>query len=571
MDTTIHGGERPVVCMTRRRFLRAASAGTGTLALAATPGCAGKKSAGGRAAGARSAAGTPAPRRGGTLDRAQAQRLDASLDPHPLQPIYTSFYTLFYQTLLRLNPRTAAIEPELAARWEQPSQTEYVLHLQPNVKWQNKPPANGRAMTAGDVVFSLNRVRTDDPRFQNRLLLGSVDQIQAVDSVTVRLTTKAPDVAILTNLAGFSVAVLAPEVVDNAGKFGTAETAVGTGAFILTEIQDTAATVTRNPDYWKPGLPYIDGVRTHVFVDRESGYAAFLAGKVQVGGSILPGPEARKAFEEQQGKSYAAEWAKDVSVTTIQPNVQRKPFDDPRVAKALRLLIDHDEAVNSWGANWFGRGYLTAYLSAALDEWDLSEQEYRQFLEFKQPKDDAVKEAISLLSAAGYSKDRPLKFAIAGQNGGFSQAWTENLQAQFNRLGQGAVQTPTLQLSEQAVLNQVAAQGNFDFIITGATPAQPYDVDSVFTTLHHTGAGRNYGKFSDPKLDQMIDKQRAIFDVDQRKAAVKDILRYMMDNSPYTAWAGRYALNLESRKVHNWAPESQAASWGYNYEQVWME
>ena len=83
--------------------------------------------------------------------------------------------------------------------------------------------------------------------------------------------------------------------------------------------------------------------------------------------------------------------------------------------------------------------------------------------------------------------------------------------------------------------------------------------------------GRNYGKFSDPKLDAMIDKQRSIFDVSERKTAVKDILRYMMDNSPYTAWAGRELLSLESPKVHNWAPEGISTTWGYNYELVWVD
>jgi ABC-type transport system substrate-binding protein len=69
----------------------------------------------------------------------------------------------------------------------------------------------------------------------------------------------------------------------------------------------------------------------------------------------------------------------------------------------------------------------------------------------------------------------------------------------------------------------------------------------------------------------MIDKQRTIFDVNQRKAAVKDILRYMMDNAPYTSWSERELINLANRKVHGYAPEGISTTWGYNYEQVWME
>lgn len=304
-------------CMSRRRLVQAALAGSGALALAAAVGCGNRKTAGGSPKATTSTSGTPAPKRGGTLDQAHGIALSYNLDPHSLPPTLTGFYTLFYQTLLRLNPRTAALEPELAARWEQPSPTEYVLHLQPNVKWQNRPPANSRALSADDVVFSLNRLRTDDPGFQNRGLLGSVDQIQPVDNLTVRLTTKTADVTILSNLAGFSVAILAPEVVEKAGKFGTADTAVGTGAFMLTEFTETAATVVRNPDYWNPGLPYLDSVRSHVF-NREAAYAAFVAGQIQVGNAILPGPDAKKAFDEQSGKNYTAEWGADANGSTIQ-------------------------------------------------------------------------------------------------------------------------------------------------------------------------------------------------------------------------------------------------------------
>jgi peptide/nickel transport system substrate-binding protein len=512
-------------------------------------------------------------RRGGTLVRASTLSFDASLDPHPLQPIYTSYYALFYQTLLQLNPRTAALEPQLSSKWEQPSQTEYLFHLQPNVKFHNKPPANGRPLVSDDVVFSLNRVRTDDPRFQNRLLFSSIDKIEPVDKTTVRITTRQPDVSTLTNLASTSAAILAPEVVEKAGKFADADTAVGTGAFILQDLtQNQTSTVVRNPDYWKPGLPYLDSIKSVFFADSGTANAAFLAGQVQVACNALPGPDAKKAYNDQAGKPYAADWYSDISYTTVQANLQHKPFDDPRVTRALRLLIDHDEASNGWAVTWFGRGYMSAYLPAGMQDWDLTQEEYRAFLEFKKPKDDAIKEAVSLLSAAGFSKNKPLRFALSGVNSSeFGKAQAENHQAQLNKNSQGLVDVADLQLNPLAVSNQVLAQGNFDYLSANAVPAQPYDVDSWFTTLYRTGGGRNNGKFSDAKLDAMIDKQKTLFDLAQRKAAVKDILRYMMDNAPYTAWSGRYLINLSSRKVHNWVPEGVSTTWGYNYETVWME
>ena len=229
----------------------------------------------------------------------------------------------FYQGLVRLNPRTASVEAELAQKWEQPSPTEYVFHLQPGVKWQNKPPASGRLLTADDVVFSLERVRTNDPKFINRSLLDSVDKIQAVDPATVQVTTKLADASTLSNLASLSMKILAPEVVQKAGKFAEADSVVGTGAFVLQSRDETAAVLVRNTDYWKPGLPYLDGLRDSFFSDDESAWAAFLTGQLDT--SYVPGADAQKIFAEQ---------AKQVSLGLVQGRRLHR-FTGERQAQAL--------------------------------------------------------------------------------------------------------------------------------------------------------------------------------------------------------------------------------------------
>jgi peptide/nickel transport system substrate-binding protein len=480
--------------------------------------------------------------------------------------------TQFYQTLLRLNPRSLAVEPELGQKWEQPSETQYVFTLNPGVKWHNKPPLNGRALTADDIVFSLNRVRTDEPRFQNRQLLASIDKIEAVNASTVRVTTRRPDVSTLTNLAAYSVAILAREVMEKNDKLTTPDTAVGTGAFMLTELDDTHSAVVRNPDYWKPGLPYLDGIRNQFFGDDATAWAAFLAKQIDFASNPVSGPEAKKLFDEQEGKAYTGEWYKDVSYTSAQPNLRRKPFDDARVTRALRLMLDHEEATNEWGLTWFGRGYLLSYLPAALDEWDFTEQEYiTRFLEYKRPKDEAAREAIRLLNAAGFTRDNPLRFILHSTDSPFSRAMAELYQSQVNKFAQGSVNITEVRPTVLAQLNQIQAQGEFDYSLSNVVAPQPNDVDSWFTTLYVTNGGRNNGKMSDARLDGMIDRQRAIFNVADRKAYVKEMLTYMIENIPYTGWSGRYVLNVGSSRLHDWAPEGASAMWGYNYEQVWLD
>jgi peptide/nickel transport system substrate-binding protein len=553
----------PRTPISRRRLLHASTVAGVGLALVAT-GCSRRETA-----AKPSAAAGDRPQRGGTLRRRTVTGAFAGgFDPHVQQGSQTGEMGLFYQSLVRLNPRTTAVEAELAQKWEQPSPTEYVFHLQPGVKWHNKPPANGRVLTADDVVFSLDRLRTNDPKFINRSLLDSVDTVQAVDPATIRVTTKLADASTLSNLASLSMKILAPEVVQKAGKFAEADTVVGTGAFVLQSRDETAAVLVRNPDYWKPGLPYLDGLRDSFFSDDGSAWAAFLAGQLDTG--YVPGADAQRVFAERANK-YHLDWFKDVGFTGLQANTKRKPFDDPRVTKALRLLVNHDEIEKQWATIYFGRGYTTAYLPAALDSWDLTEQEYGGYAEFKQPKDDAVKQSLGLLADAGFSKDNPLKFLLTGETGdlSFIRPQSELMQAQFNQLSQGVVRTD-LRLLDQPHIRDALTRRDFEYVITGLVPGQPFDPDSWFRTFNYTNGPRNYGSYSDPALDQMIDKQRGIFDVGQRKAVVKQILGYLMDHCPYTAWSGRYNPNAAQLKVQDFVPEGNSAVWGYHYEQVWL-
>jgi peptide/nickel transport system substrate-binding protein len=551
--------------VTRRRALRGATAIGAGLALV-TAGCrVGSQTA------KPSGPTTGKPQSGGTVRRRSVtQGYQGGFDPHIQAGSQTGEMGFFYQGLVKLNSQSTALEPQIAQRWEQPSQTELLLHIQPGVKWHNKAPASGRPLTANDARFSLERIRTNDPRFINRSLFDSVDKIEAVDNSTLRLTTKIPDATLLGNLAAFSAVVLAPEVVDKAGKFTTADSAVGTGAFVLQAADDTGATLVRNPDYWRPGQPYLDGIRDQNFGDDESAWAAFLVGQLET--NYVPGPEAKKMFAEQANK-YHLDWYADVGWVGNQANLHVKPFDDPRVTRGMRLLVDHDEALTAWAEVYLGRGRLSSALPAALADWDFSEDEYRsKFLEFKRPKDDAIKESLSMLAAAGFTKDNPLKFTLNGLSTqlNFTRAQSELMQAQFNQNSQGVLKAD-LKVLDETHQREAVTSHNFQYFITNLVPGQPYEPDSWFRTFYYTNGSRNYGFYSDPKLDSMIDNARSTFDQSQRKAAVKNILTYLIENAPYTSWSSRYNPNAAQLKVQGFAPEGNSAVWGSNYDQVWLK
>jgi peptide/nickel transport system substrate-binding protein len=498
---------------------------------------------------------------GGTFDSQ-----GVGLDPHTYLAIATFGYRLFYQGLLSYDLRTYEAQPQLGQKWEQPSQSEYIFTLQPGVKFHNKPPANGRAMTAQDVVFSLERSRTNEPRFLSRSILSSVDKIEAVDANRVRITTKSPDATTLSKLSADPLAIMAPEVVEKAGRFATADAVVGTGAFMMKSVEDgVGAEYVRNPDYWKQGLPYLDGVRTVHLKDEQAGYAAFQGGQVDIG--RVPGTEV-KGYVSRQGAGFKPDWFLDNTYVLGQPNTKVAPMDDKRVYRALRLFIDYNEMIPAWAEVWFGQGQHGSVFPTALQNWDLSQEDYAKLIFWKKDKADAIREGNSLLSAAGYSASNPLKFEVlVPSTTPFLLAFAEIYQAQWKKVSNGAIDA-TLDPQDIAVANQRRGQRQFTYMIHGNVPGTN-EPDSWLSEIYKTGGSANFMNFSDTKFDEMIDKQRTVFDLTQRKSAIREIVSYYAENGPGSVPANRLFLNALRSTVRNYAPEFYM--FGNQYEQIWLD
>jgi peptide/nickel transport system substrate-binding protein len=169
-------------------------------------------------------------------------------------------------------PGTFTVEPDLAERWDTLDDTTYVFHLRHGVKWHDKPPLNGRELVADDVKFTYDRFLTE-PGNANRFMLDSVDRVEVVDRYTVKFLLKEPYVWFVNTLAyPWSTWIIAPEVVQHFGDLKKPETAIGTGPFLLERYEPNVKTVfTRNPDYYRDGQPYVDGVEWLVLDDDSTG------------------------------------------------------------------------------------------------------------------------------------------------------------------------------------------------------------------------------------------------------------------------------------------------------------
>src|SRR2546426_2295350 len=193
------------------------------------------------------------PKRGGTI----ALRLwdPPHFDPY-LQVSYKTHtvYSFTHSRLVKhkvgpaVVPGTFAIEGDLAESWSQPDETTYIFKLRRGVRWQPKPPVNGRELTAEDVVFSVERFRTVKGN-ANAYMLASLDKVEAPDKYTVKFTLKETYVWFLDMLANpMAVAIIPKECVEKFGDLKSPEATVGTGPWMFDSYRpNVGMTLVRNP------------------------------------------------------------------------------------------------------------------------------------------------------------------------------------------------------------------------------------------------------------------------------------------------------------------------------------
>jgi ABC-type transport system substrate-binding protein len=118
-------------------------------------------------------------------------------------------------------------------------------------------------------------------------------------------------------------------------------------------------------------------------------------------------------------------------------------------------------------------------------------------------------------------------------------------------------------------IQQLQARKEFAYMIAGGLSGNVPDPDSYLRQSYRTGGSRNYPNFSDPKVDAMIDKEGTIFDLNQRRAAVKEIVVHLIDNGVSTMPYGNFQLTGSTPQVQNLLPEGQLQ--GAQYETIWLD
>ena len=391
--------------------------------------------------------------------------------------------------------------PRLATSWESNADaTQWTIKLRKGVKFHD-----GTDFDSADVVYTYRRVLDPDLGSPGRALLTFVEPegIEAVDAHTVRFTTKNPTPQLPTQLKNRFVHI----VPEGATAQDMESHGVGTGPFILGGDFDKGAPfwkVTRNPNYWQPGMPKAECIRFTSILEPITRAAALISGEIDVASAI--DPVLVPLLEENENVNVIK--AAGGASIALSMWVDTPPFDDVRVRQALKAVVDRQAIVDG------------ALLGLGEPGADSPIPPSSAFAYLTSPPERDVAKAKQLLADAGYPDGLEVQLHVAPAAVGYMNV----AQAYVQMAADAGIKVK---------LNQVPAGTYWSetwlkvpFLVSGWSPRPPSGALSV---AYRKEAKWNETHWFRDDYDALLDRAEATLDDEERVELWKQAQKMLVE------------------------------------------
>ena len=423
---------------------------------------------------------------------------------------------------------------------------------------------DGAPVTSQDVVYNIQRGWKPPVARMNAFVsrFQSIQKVEAVDEGTVRVTLSAPSNFFLSSLA------ITQFLVYPAGAFPDREAdfkqnPIGSGPFKV-KSQDGSVKIeyVRNDAYFKPGLPYLDGLVINAIGDDNAVFAAHRAGRIDAIALDYASLENQTdiLIKEQGFIRYPI----TPGLYSLHLNSKRAPWDIAKVREALALAVDHEAILATWLE---GKGVAAAapLLPPELGgKFGYSADQMKAKPGFRPDKTADLARAKQILAEAGVD---PSKLTPSIIGSAALRVLGEGIEASVRSLGF----KPKLELLPSADFTNRALAGNFD-IYTAVMSIQADDPQDYLALWVITDAGSNFGKWSNPALDKLFIDQDRELDPSKRQQLLNQIQDLVLtDNHTIPGvWRGSYSGHMPW--VKNYPGKLPFGfSHRFRWEQVYIE
>lgn len=440
------------------------------------------------------------------------------------------------------------VYPYLAESWDiSEDGTVYTFHIREGVKWENRPPLNGREVTAYDVEFSYNRI------LESSLIKGSLGpllSVEAIDENTVVFTLEVAFPGFLPHTANSYFPIYAPEVLEEFGGFDSPESNIGAGPWMLLEHEPGVKQVfVRNPDYFRGAngitgeeLPYIDRIEALFIYDDATKLGMYRGHDIDVGPAFYywgwwSGDndvyEALKDTDPELVLDFRSFSDSSFPLWRLQAKVDRPPFNNEKVRQAVSRVIDR--TFLPWAASW---GVVEAREMNFDSPWFLPWEDLSDLGRANYPRDaegnpirdiDSARALIAEAKAEmGLDPDEKIDGGILYTNNGASYfaGLTELIKAWLADID---IETEIVVLDYAEWAARIPVPPYEWCCIQWSYGHAELDPDGYFYRNFHPNGDNNRGGVDDPELTAMIEAQRVEQDPEARLQIVYDLQEYLAE------------------------------------------
>jgi len=451
-----------------------------------------------------------------------------------------------------------SIVPDLATGWSWNEEgTELTFPLRQGVKWHD-----GKPFTAADVKCTIDLLM-DNAKEKLRInprksWYSNVAEVTTNGDYEATFYLKRPQPSFLALLAtGWS-----PIYPCHVSPRDMRKHPIGTGPFQFVEFKpNQSISVTRNPDYWKPGRPYLDGIEYTIIKDVSTRLLSFISSKDDIYfGVTMP---QMKDVKSQASQAICETFTGNVPRNLI-VNRDAQPFDNPDVRRAMSLSLDRKAFIDIITE---GQGEIGAVMQPPPSGlWGMPPELLKTLPGYDPDVGKSRAQARSLMERLGYGPDKRVAVTVSTRN-------------------VAGYRDPAVILIDQ--LKEVYIDGVLDTVDTtqwypkimrkdytvglNITETAVDDPDPAFYENYVCGATRNYTGYCNSEVDKMVDEQSATSDVTKRKQMVWGIEKKLADDDARPILFYTRAANCHHPKVRGLITQVNSIYNGQRFEDLWLD
>jgi peptide/nickel transport system substrate-binding protein len=455
------------------------------------------------------------------------------------------------------------IVPELAESWSyNADQTQLTFKLRQGVKWHDGKPFTSADVKctwdslAGHVADDKSLIRKN-PR---KLWYSNLKEVKTNGDFEVTFVLGRPQPSFLTMLAGGYSPVYACHVPDRVMR----SKPIGTGPFKVVDFKrNESIKLVKNPDYWKKGKPYLDGIDWKIVPNRSTRLLGFQSGEFDMTfDSDVTFPLLK---DVKANKPDAVCEARPTNVNSnLLVNRDSPPFDNADIRKAMVLALDNRAfaEILSQGNDLDG----AVMLPPPNGFWGMPKDMLPSLLGHSPDVEKNRAEARKIMEKLGYSKDKPLKIKVATRNIAIyrdpaviliDQLKSVYIEGELEPIDTTVWYTKLARKDYQVGMN-----------LTGVGIDDP---DVNFYENYYSTSDRNYTAYKNPEVDKLIDAQSAELDREKRKKMVWQIEKLLADDVARPIIGYNVANTCRDPKVKGILLQVNSIYNGWRFEDAWLD